>query len=53
MSEFDTGTRNTVIKIFYKNIKDVGMAYKGQKQVKAVTQRSINHGPYMQDCRTI
>ena len=27
-----------IIKIFYKNSKDVGMAQKVQKQVKAVTQ---------------
>ena len=42
-----------IMKIFYKNSKDVGMAQKVQKQVKAVTQRSINHGPYMQECRTL
>ena len=42
-----------IIKIFYKNSKDVGMAQKVQKQVKAVTQWSINHGPYMQECRTL
>ena len=29
------------------------MAQKVQKQVKAVTQWSINHGPYMQECRTL
>ena len=40
-------------KIFYKNSKDVGMAQKVQKQVKAVTQWSINHRPYIQGCRTI
>ena len=42
-----------IIKIFYKDCKDVGMAYKGQKQVKAVTQWSLNHHPYIQGCRTI
>ena len=42
-----------IIKIFYKNSKDVGMALKGQKQIGAVTQWSINHGPYIQGCRTI
>ena len=29
------------------------MAQKVQKQVKAVTQWSINHGPYLQECRTL
>ena len=29
------------------------MAQKVQKQVKAVTQWSINHDPYIQGCRTI
>ena len=42
-----------LIKIFYKNSKDVGMAQKVQKQLKAVTQSSINHGPYMQECGTL
>ena len=46
-----TETRNN--KNFYKNSKDVGMAQEVQKQVKAVTQRSINHRPYIQGCRTI
>ena len=37
--------------IFYKIIKDVGMALKGQRHVKAVViQWSIKHGPYMQEC---
>ena len=35
------------IKFFTRiNSQDVGMARKGQKQVKAVTQWSIKHGPY-------
>ena len=42
-----------LIKDFYKNSKDVGMVQKVQKQVKAVTQWSINHGTYMQECRTV
>ena len=42
-----------IIKIFYKNSKDVGMAQKVQKQVKAVTQWSINHGPYIQEYCTL
>ena len=35
-----------IIKIFYKNSKDAGMAQNVQKQVKVVTQWSINHSPY-------
>ena len=42
-----------LLKMFYKNSKDVGMAQKVQKQVKAATQWSINHGPYMQEWRTL
>ena len=42
-----------IIKIFYESSKDVGMAQKVQRQVMAVTQWSINHGPYMQECRTL
>ena len=42
-----------IIIIFDKNSKDVGMAQKVQKQVKAVTQWSISHRPYIQVCRTI
>ena len=42
-----------IIKGFYKNCKNVGMTYKGQQQVKAVTQWSINHGPYVQEWRTL
>ena len=42
-----------ILKKFYKNSKDVGMAQKVQKQVKAVTQWSINHHPCIQGCRTI
>ena len=41
-----------IIKLFYKHCKGVGMALKEQKQGKANTQWSINHGPYMQECHT-
>ena len=40
------------LEIFYKNSKNVGMAREGQKQLKAVTQCSINHGLYIQGCKT-
>ena len=42
-----------LMKIFYKNRKDVGMAQEVPKQVKVVTQWSINHGPCMQEYRTL
>ena len=42
-----------VIKIFCKHSKDVGMAQKVQKQVKAVNQLSINHRLHIQGLKTI
>ena len=42
-----------LINIFYSNSRNVGMAQKVQKRVRSVTQRSINHGSYMQERRTL
>ena len=52
LSVSSTPEYTELIKIFYRNGEDVGMAQKVQKQVKAVTQWS-NHGPYIQECHTL